>query len=135
MAEVRVVAVLASTAACDRVADMPGACRVSPSELMFLGDVSIDVLDRAVRAEDPDAVLLDVSEGWTLVPLRGPRVREAFARLSELRLPTEGSVQGAVAGVGARVLVSPHGIDLLVPSMLEAHVRARVEADCRGLLL
>ena len=101
---------------------------------MLLGDVSIEVLERAVRAADPDAVLLEVSDGWALVPLEGPRARKAFARLSELRLPAEGFVQGAVAGVGAPVLVRRDGIDLLVPSMLERHVRARVDADCRGLL-
>lgn len=134
MADVRVVAVLASEPACDRVSDLPGACRVSPAEVMLLGDVSIEVLERAVRAEDPDAVLLDVSDGWALVPLEGPNAREAFARLSELALPAEGFVQGAVAGVGARVLILRDAIDLLVPAMFEAHVRTRVEADCRGLL-
>ena len=134
MAEVRMITVLAAEDACDRVAGLPGACRISPSELMLLGDVSMEVLERAVRGEDPDALLLEVSDGWALVPLTGPRAREAFARLSELRLPAEGFVQGGVAGVGARVLVRPDGIDLLVPSMLEAHVRARIDADCRGLL-
>lgn len=134
MADVRVVAVLASESSCDRVGDLPGACRISPTEVMLLGDVSIDVLERAVRAEDPDAVLLDVSNGWALVALHGARAREAFARLSELRLPVEGFVQGEVARIGARVLVRRDGIDLLVPAMLEAHVRARVALDCRGLL-
>ena len=134
MADVRVVAVLASESACDRVGDLPGACRISPAEVMLIGDVSIDVLERAVRADDPDAVLLEVSDGWALVPLDGPRAREAFARLSELLLPVEGFVQGEVVSIGARVLVRRDGIDLLVPAMLEAHVRARVALDCRGLL-
>jgi hypothetical protein len=134
VADVRVVAVLASGTACDRVGDLPGASRISPTEVMLIGDVSIDVLQRAIRADDPDAVLLEVSDGWAFVQLDGPRAREAFARLSELRLPVEGFVQGEVAGVGARVLVLRDGIDLLVPAMFEAHVRARVAFDCRGLL-
>jgi hypothetical protein len=134
VADVRVVAVLASEPACDRVTDLPGGCRISPTEVMVLGDVSIEVLDRAVKAEDPDALLLDVSDGWALVPLEGPHAREAFARLSELALPSEGFVQGAVAGIGARILVLRDAIELLVPASVEAHVRARVEADCRGLL-
>jgi hypothetical protein len=101
---------------------------------MILGEASVEVLERAVRAEDPHAVVADVSEGWARVRLDGPRAHEAFARLSELELPAEGFEQGEVARIGARVLVDAGGIDLLVPAMLEAHVRARVQADCRGLL-
>jgi len=87
-----------------------------------------------VRGEDPDAVVLDVSDGWALVRLEGPGAAEAFARLSELELPAGGFVQGEVARIGVRVLVHRDGIDLLVPSMLEAHLRERVRDDCRGLV-
>jgi sarcosine oxidase gamma subunit len=134
VAEVRVVTVLASEPGCDRVADLPLAFRVSPTEVMLLGEASVEVLERAVRGHDPDALVLDVSEGWALVPLEGQNAREAFARLSELELPAEGFVQGEVARIGARVLVHEGGVDLLVPAMLGAHVRERVAADCRGLL-
>jgi sarcosine oxidase gamma subunit len=134
VAEVRVVTVLASEPGCDRVADLPLAFRVSPTEVMLLGEASVEVLERAVRGHDPDALVLDVSEGWALVPLEGQNAREAFARLSELELPAEGFVQGEVARIGARVLVREGGVDLLVPAMLGAHVRERVAADCRGLL-
>ena len=134
MADLRVVSVLASPGACERVADLPGGCRISPNEVMLLGDVSIEVVEHAVRAEDTDAVIVEVSEGWALVPLHGPRSREAFARLSELSLPADGFVQGEVAGVGIRVLAAGEAIDLLVPAMVEAHVRERVELDCRGVL-
>ena len=134
MADVRVVTVLASEVGCDRVTDLPGACRVSPTEVMIVGDASVEVLERAVRGDDPDAVALDVSDGWALVPLEGPGAHEAFARLSELELPAAGFVQGEVARIGARVLVRQGGIDLLVPAMLESHVRERVRTDCRGLV-
>jgi len=134
VAELRVVTVLASERGCDRVAGLPGACRISPTEVMIVGEASVEVLERAVRGDDPDAVVVEVSDGWALVPLEGEGAREAFARLSELDLPAEGFAQGEVARIGARVLVRTDAIDLLVPSMLEAHVRARVEADCRGLL-
>lgn len=134
MAELRIVAVLASQQGCDRVADLPGAFRVAPTEVMVVGQASVEVLERAVRAEDPDALVLEVSDGWALVPLEGPGAREAFTRLSELALPEEGFVQGEVARIGARVLVHEGRIDLLVPAMLEAHVRERVAADCAGLL-
>ena len=128
------VAVLASEVGCDRVADLPGACRVSPTEVMLVGDASVEVLERAVCLDDPDAVVLDVSDGWALVPLEGPGALEAFARLSELELPAEGFVQGEVTRIGARVLIRQGGIDLLVPAMLQAHVRERVRADCAGLV-
>jgi len=132
--EVRVVAVLADEAGCDRVTDLPGACRVSPTEVMILGDASVEVLERAVRGDDPDAVVLDVSDGWVLVPLEGPGARDAFTRLSELELPASGFVLGEVARIGARVLVRRGGIDLLVPAMLESHLRERIRRDCRGLV-
>jgi sarcosine oxidase gamma subunit len=134
VADLRVVTVLSSGAGCDRVADLPGACRVSPTEVMIVGDASVEVLERAVRLEDPDAVVIDVSDGWALVLLEGPGAREAFARLSELELPARGFVQGEVARIGARALVREGGIGLLVPAMLEAHVRERIRTDCRGLV-
>ena len=134
MADLRVVTVLSSGPGCDRVADLPGACRISPTEVMIVGDASVEILERAVRLDDPDAVVLEVSDGWALVPLEGPGAHEAFARLSELELPAEGFVQGEVARIGARVLVRSGGIDLLVPATLEAHVRERVRTDRRGLV-
>jgi glycine cleavage system aminomethyltransferase T len=129
-----VVAVLASEPGCDRVADLLDAYRVSATEVMLVGEASVAVLERAVRAEDGDAVVLEVSDGWAVVPLEGPGAVEAFTRLSELPLPAEGFVQGEVARIGARVIVRQGGIDLLVPAMLEAHVRERVRVDCAGLL-
>ena len=82
---------------------------------------------------DPDAVVLDVSDGWGAHSLDGPGSREAFARLSELELPIAGFV-GEVAGVGVRILVDRDRIDLLVPSMVSAHLRGRIETDCAELL-
>jgi sarcosine oxidase gamma subunit len=128
------IAVLASEAGCDRVADLPDAYRISPTEVMILGEASTEVLRRAVRGDDPDALVADVSHGWALVRLEGPRSREAFARLSELDLPRRGFVQGEVTRVGVRALVHDDRIDLLVPAMLEAHLRERIEADCGGLV-
>ena len=66
--------------------------------------------------------------------LEGPGSREAFARLSGLELPIEGSLVGEVARVGVRILVDRDRIDLLVPSMVSAHVRERIETDCAELL-
>ena len=139
MAELRtwaptVTSVLASAEACDRVSDLPGACRVSPGEVALVGDVSEAAVAAAVVRLDPDAVVLDVSDGWVAHSLDGPGSREAFARLSELVLPIAGSLVGEVTGVGVRILVDRSRIDLLVPSMVAAHVRERIETDCAELL-
>jgi sarcosine oxidase gamma subunit len=129
-----VTSVLASAEACDRVSDLPGACRVSPGEVALVGEVSEAAVAAAVARRDRDAVVLDVSDGWDALSLDGPGSREAFARLSALVLPIEGSLVGEVAGVGVRILVDRDRIDLLVPSMVAAHVRERIETDCAELL-
>ena len=139
MAELRtwtptVTSVLASAEACDRVGDLPGAVRVSPQEVALVGDVSEAAITAAVVRLDSDAIVLDVSDGWGAHSLDGPGSREAFARLSELGLPITGSLVGGVAGVSVRILVDRDRIDLLVPSMVSAHVRERIGTDCAELL-
>jgi sarcosine oxidase gamma subunit len=129
-----VTAVLASAEACQRVNALPGACPVSPVEVAIVGDASITALRRTVEHVDPDAVVRDVSDGWLMHTLDGPGARDAFARLSELELPASGFVQGGVARIGVRVLVQADRLDLLVPSMLAAHLRERIEDECRDLL-
>jgi sarcosine oxidase gamma subunit len=130
---VRVTGVFASPEACERVAAEPDAHRIAPEEAMLLGDVPED-LEAAVRELDPDALVLDVSDGWTLLELVGPDAREAFARISELELPGSGFVQGEVARVGVRVLVDGDRLRLLVPAMWTEHVRERILADAAELL-
>lgn len=116
------------------MADLPEAHRVAPTEVMILGEASVEVLERAVRLTDPDALVRDTSEGWIMITLEGPNAQEAFARLSELELPPDGFTQGEVASVGVRVLRWPERIELIVPAMFEAHVRARIASDREGLL-
>lgn len=137
MAELRratptVVAVLASAEAIDRLAPSPGAtlCRVAPREAMLVGAVD----PAAVDPGEPDAIVEDVSDGWTAFELSGEGVADAFARLSELELPDDGSVQGEVARVGAKVLVAPARVTILVPAMLGAFVEERIRTDCAEVL-
>ena len=129
-----VTAVLASPEACERVRAIRGACSIADTEVAVVGETSITALRQAVERIDPDAVVRDVSDGWVAHTISGEGAREAFARLSELELPAAGFVQGAVARVGVRVLVDGDRVDLLVPSMLAAHVRDRIEDECRELL-
>lgn len=126
-----VIAVLASGDACARVAGLPGACRIAPEEVAIVGDVSIPAVLRTVRTADPDALVVDVSDAWVAHVLEGEGSRAAFACLSELELPPSGFVQGDVAGVGARVLVDGHRIQMLVPAPVAHHVRERI-TRCLG---
>jgi len=130
---VRVTGVFASPEACERVAGEPDTHRIAPDEAMLLGDVPED-LEATVLALDPDALVLDVTDGWGLLELRGSDAREAFARISELELPERGFVQGEVARVGVRVLVEDDRLRLLVPAMWTEHVRERILADAAELL-
>ncbi|MGZ8614031.1 MAG: hypothetical protein ACXWX4_05045, partial [Actinomycetota bacterium] len=59
---------------------------------------------------------------------------EAFARLSELELPSEGWIQGEVARTAAKVLVERGRITILVPAMLAAHVEERIRMDAAEVL-
>jgi sarcosine oxidase gamma subunit len=135
-----VIEILASASACDGVADagVEGAdvARVAPDELLVIGDeggpaLAADVLAKEV--DDPHALVLDVTDGWSTWAIEGADAAEVFARLSELRLPERGFVQGAVANMPAKVLVDVDRITVLVPSMFGAAFRERVVHDARHI--
>jgi sarcosine oxidase gamma subunit len=137
---VSVIEILASASACDGLAEagIGGAnlARVAPDELLVIGDeggpaLAADVFAKAV--DDPHALVLDVTDGWSTWAIEGAGVAEVIARLSELRLPERGFVQGAVANMPAKVLVDLNRITVLVPSMLGAAFRERVVHDGRHL--
>lgn len=132
MAELRavsptVVAVLASAATCDGVAAPAGStlCRVAPRELLLIGDLEA----RDVHLDEPGAIVEDVTDGWAAFELAGDDAAEAFARLSELELPPDGFVQGEVARIGAKILVAPGRLTILVPAMLGAFLEERIRTD------
>jgi sarcosine oxidase gamma subunit len=135
-----VVLCQASTEALDALV-APGhgsrSCRTAPDEVMIVADrgreadVEHEVADR-IAAFDEDAIVLDVTDGWTAWSLTGGDAREAFAYLSSLELPADGFVQGDVARVPAKVLVEPDGLVLLVPSFWGAHLRERALTDARA---
>lgn len=102
--------------------DAAHVCRVAPDETMLVCDPEAAglVLGHAsgvVVAADPDAVVLDVSDGWTAWTLAGDIARDAFARLSAILLPDEGFAQGDVARVPVKVIALPDRLHLLVPAM------------------
>lgn len=125
-----VVAVLAPSDECDRVEAPEGAVllRVAPREVLILG------ANRSGLPTPPDALVDEVSDAWVSLVLEGADAPEVFARLSELRLPSQGWIQGEVAHAAAKVLVEPDRITMLVPSMLAAHVEDRIRADAADVL-
>jgi sarcosine oxidase gamma subunit len=133
--EVAVVACLASPEALDALEPPAGArpYRTAPDELLLLcppgaGAETLAAAGSALRERDPDALVLEVTDGWCAWTLSGPDAREAFARLSALELPERGKVQGELARVPAKVLVEAERLHLLVPSSWAEHVRERVLA-------
>jgi hypothetical protein len=142
--EPSVVHVLAPVGAIDAVvAAASGAAvvMVAPGELLLIGDVDRNRVATAAgakdsakdRAKEPTSLVLDVSDGWTAWTLSGPDAREAFARLSELALPAEGSVQGEVVRVPVKVLVEPDLLTLLIPAMWGDYLGERIRTDCAAL--
>jgi sarcosine oxidase gamma subunit len=127
-------AVLATPEGCDIVATGTQVVCLSPNETMVVGDLDTAALERAVRDADPDALVVDVTDGWAAVVLEGAGSRAAFARLSELELPGDGALAGEVARIGVRVIASGDRLTLLVPAMLAAYLEDRVRTDCAELL-
>ena len=123
---VSVLGVFAEPAALDAL----DAHRIAPDEAMVVGDPGAAP---DVSVDDPQAVVLDATDGWTTYTLTGDGAREAFARLSALRLPDEGFVQGDVVRVPTRVIVDGERLRILVPAMWGEHVRARILARCANL--
>ncbi|HET9310806.1 MAG TPA: hypothetical protein VFP41_06240 [Actinomycetota bacterium] len=130
----RVLAILASSDVCDRVEVPAGSAllRVAPNEAMLVGTDDAD----GVRADVPGATLVEVvSDAWTSLVLEGHDASEAFARVSELRVPEAGWLQGEVAAAAAKVIVEAGRITILVPANLVAHVEERIRADAAEVLI
>jgi hypothetical protein len=134
-AGVGTVTALATSDALDALV-VPGratACRVAEDELLLVCDR--DVADEVTRevttrltVSDPDAVVVDTSDGWGAALLEVDDAELVFARLSRLRLPAGGFLQGEVAHVPAKILVEEGRIRVIVAASLEEHLRSRVAA-------
>jgi sarcosine oxidase gamma subunit len=138
--EFGVVTCVADPAACDALSPVAGArtLRPAPDEVMVLGDPSAtESLLRTIETEavalDPDAVVIDASDGWATWTLSGDAIDAALSRLSPLELPREGFAQGDVARVPAKLVAAPGRLDLLVPSMWRDYLRDSILQRCRTL--
>lgn len=99
------------------------ACRVAPDELLVLREGGAGLaaaLQAGLAAADPHALVLDHSDAFAAFALAGPDAADAFALLSSLPLPDvrPAFLQGAVAGVPAKVVAEPARLLVLVPSTL-----------------
>jgi hypothetical protein len=128
-----VVCVLGSNEACDDVEARDGLTlmRVAPREVMFVGTGD---LSGVPSSADPRVWVEDISDAWVALVLEGADAPDAFARVSELELPTEGWIQGEVARAPAKVLIVGDRVTILVPAMLAAHAEERIRADAAEVL-
>lgn len=101
------------------------ACRVAPDELLLIG--------RPAEFDLPEGLAVNETGGWAAWTLSGPDAGEAFGRLSMLP-PGLGFLQGTVAGVPAKAIVSEAEIHLFVAASLAHHVEERFRAACSDLL-
>ena len=109
------------------------ACRIADDELLLVcrpevADEVVREVETRLTVLDPDAIVVETTDGWAGSVLDGDDARSVFALLSRLHLPDRGFVQGEVAHVPAKVLVDDVGIRIFVPAALEAHLRSRIAA-------
>jgi hypothetical protein len=107
--------------------------RIADDELLLVcrpevADEVVRDVETRLTVLDPDAIVVETTDGWAASMLEGDEARSVFASLSRLRLPDRGFVQGEVAHVPAKVLVDDGGIHILVPAAVEAHLRSRIAA-------
>jgi hypothetical protein len=135
---VGIVVCAASPEALDRLV-APGHAarmlRVAPDEIMavvapaFAEDVRRELHDR-IAALDEDALVVDVSDGWTGLAISGPDADHALSYLSALDPPDGDDVaQGDVARVAAKIVREPDGLLVLVPAYWAEHMRTRAIED------
>jgi hypothetical protein len=130
---VGVVSVSATSGSLDALV-VPGratACRVADDELLLLSERAVaNEIAREVETRltvlDPDALVLDTTEGWAASVIEGDDARAIFGSLSRLRLPERGFLQGEVTHVPAKVLVEVDRILILVPAAFEHHLHSRL---------
>ena len=106
------------------------ACRVSDDELLLLcappvtDEVAREVATR-LAALDPDALVIDTTNGWAAISVVGDDAQASFGLLSPLELPDAGFLQGEVVHVPAKVVAGDDRVLILVPSIWEAHLHDR----------
>jgi hypothetical protein len=107
------------------------ACRTADDELMFLSvpqvtDEVVREVSTRLAALDPDALVIDMTDGWAAITVAGDGTRASFGLLSRMELPDAGFTQGEVVHIPAKVVAHGEQVLILAPSMWEAHLQDRV---------
>lgn len=126
----------------DRMPDFKGAfkARTASDELWLIGPASAaaDLLAHAARHLEGAAsqgLAVDLSDGWSVLTVRGSEVPLVWERLSENPIP-EGRpvlVQGAVAMVATKAIVFDTHIHFVNPAPLGYHLPRRILKGCADL--
>jgi hypothetical protein len=137
---VSVVQVFAEAGALDALSPAGATrCRVAPDEAMFVregGAAQALLRDaEAVTAGDPDALIVDGTDGWAVWTLGGDRLHDALERLSHLELDaaSDGFTQGDVAHIPARIVIEHGRAHLFVAAMWTSYLRERILSRCADL--
>jgi sarcosine oxidase gamma subunit len=138
--EAALVAVVGDARAAAAVGSLDGAvtCPVAPDEALLIGPpdarerLAKTATERATSA-DPDALVVDVTDGWAVWTLEGEGLRAAFSRLSPLTLPDRGFTQGDVARVAVKIVVDGPRLHMVVPVMWGDYLHDRIIERCRSL--
>jgi hypothetical protein len=137
---VSVVQVFAEAGALDALSPAGATrCRVAPDEAMFVregGAAQALLRDaEAVTAGDPDALIVDGTDGWAVWTLGGDRLHDALERLSPLELDaaSDGFTQGDVAHIPAGIVIEHGRAHLFVAAMWTSYLRERILSRCADL--
>jgi hypothetical protein len=113
-----------------------GPGRVAPDEVLWQADpgraAELGVAAEAALAADEGALVVDHSDGYAVFALTGEGAREAFCRVSSIRLPGTGFCQGKVAQVPGRMYVREDRIDLVCGADVAWFVHHRLLEAGRG---
>ena len=112
-------------------------CRSADDELMLLSvpmvtDEVVREVSTRLAALDPDALVIDTTDGWAAVTVAGDAARASFGLLSRLELPDHGFTQAEVVHIPAKVVAHGDQVLILAPSMWEAHLQDRVTKALGG---
>ncbi len=126
----------------DGMPDFKGAfkARTAPDELWIIGPASAaaDLLAHAGRhlgGASSHGLAVDLSDGWSVLTVRGSEVALVWERFSENPIP-EGRpvlVQGAVASVATKAIVFDTHIHFVNPAPLGYHLPRRILNGCADL--
>ena len=127
----------------DGMPEFAGAftARIAPDELWLVGPAgaAAAVMEHAnsyFSSAGSLGLAVDVSDGWSVLTVRGDGVMQAWTRFSENPVPAgrPAFVQGAVAAVATKAIVFDLVIHFICPAPLRHHLPQRILRGCADLL-